>query len=119
MRIAIYILGNALAILVADRIIPGFGFHGRLVDLLVASVVLGIVNSFIKPIVKLLTLPIIILTLGIFSLAINIALLLFASALLPSLSIDGFWPAFWAVVVISLVNNLILSFSKPEEAQQE
>jgi len=118
MMIFIYILGNALAIMVADRIVPGFGFHGHFIDLLIASAVLGVINSFIRPIVKFLTFPIIILTLGIFSIIINISLLMFAAAILPNISIDRFWSAFWAVIVISLVNNLILSLGNTEEDQK-
>ncbi|NTU66939.1 MAG: phage holin family protein [Candidatus Moranbacteria bacterium] len=118
MMIIIYILGNALAIMVADRIVPGFSFHGHFIDLVIASTVLGIVNSFIKPIVKFLTFPIIILTLGFFSIIINISLLMFAAAILPNIAIDGFWSAFWAVIVISLVNNIILSLGKPEKEQK-
>ena len=115
MMIIVYILANAVAILVADRIVPGFGFHGQFIDLVIASVTIGIINSFVKPIVKLLTFPIIILTLGIFSILINVFLLELAAALLRSITISGFWAALFAAVIISLTNNFILSLSKSEE----
>ena len=116
-RIILHIVANALAIIIANRFVPGFAFFGDSMDLLIASAVLGIVNSLIKPVLKFLAFPIIILTLGLFSVIINIALLYFVSYLLPSIQIDGFWAALWTVLIISLTNGLIFSrgISKEEE----
>jgi len=114
-RIIIHIAANAVAILLADRLIPGFVFWGSWADLLVASAVLGIVNSFIRPVLKFLALPIIILTLGLFSLIINIGLLFFTASILPTIQISGFWAAFWAVIIISLTNNIIINIAKKSE----
>jgi len=120
MNILIHITANAAAIWTASQLVPGFVFKGDLRDFLIAGIVLGIVNSFIRPVVKLLSLPIILLTLGLFTVIINIGMLLLADKLLPSLHIYGFWAAFWGVIIISLVNHLILSTfhnnnPKPEE----
>jgi putative membrane protein len=66
--------------------------------------VLGIANGILKPILTLLTLPLIILTLGVFYFVINIAMLLLAEWAAPNFSIDGFWTYVGAVVIISVVN---------------
>jgi putative membrane protein len=114
-KIILHIVANALAIIIANRLIPGFAFFGDSMDLFIASAVLGIVNSFLKPVLKLLTFPLIILTLGLFSVIINIALLFFVSRLVPSIQIDGFWAALGAIIIISLVNNIVSSLSKKTE----
>jgi putative membrane protein len=111
-KLILRILANAAAIWVAARIIPGFIFRGSNTDLLIAGAVLGIVNSFIRPIIKLITLPVILLTLGIFSVIINIAMLYLVANILPTLVIHGFWAAFWGTIVISLVNSILLSLFK-------
>lgn len=116
MGIFVNILANAAAIWAASRLINGFVFQGDLKDLLIAGIVLGIVNSFIRPVIKLLSLPLIILTLGLFTIVINIGMLYLVDSLLPTLHIRGFWAAFWGVIVISIVNPLVLSiFNKTEE----
>lgn len=116
MGIFVNILANAAAIWAASRLINGFVFQGDLKDLLIAGIVLGIVNSFIRPVIKLLSLPLIILTLGLFTIVINIGMLYLVDSLLPTLYIRGFWAAFWGVIVISIVNPLVLSiFNKTEE----
>ena len=111
-QIAVHIFANSLAILAASRLIDGFIWSGSSLELVIAGAVLGIMNSLIRPALKLLSLPIIILTLGLFSLAINIFLLILASNILPSLEIRGFWTAFWGVIVISITNNIIFSIFK-------
>jgi len=114
-RIILYIIANALAILAADRLIPGFVFFGNWADLLIASAVLGLVNAFLKPILKFLTFPVIILTLGLFSVIINIALLYLVARIVSTIQIDGFWSALGAVIIISLINHIILSSGKKTE----
>ena len=114
-KIILHIIANAAAIKVADFFISGFNFRGDLSDLILASAILGIVNSFIRPIIKFLSFPIILLTLGLFSIVINIAMLILAAELIPSLAVSGFWAAFWAVLIISLVNNIILSLTREKE----
>jgi len=112
MNIIIRILANSLAILIADRIIPGFIFEGNLLGLLVAGIVIAFFNGFIRPIVQLISLPFTLLTLGLFYIIINIAILILAVSFIPSVVINGFWPAFWGVIVISLTNGFISSLNK-------
>jgi putative membrane protein len=114
-RVIVQIIANSLAIIVAHKLIPGFVFRGDWQDLLLAGVVLGVVNSFIRPIIKLFTFPIIILTLGLFAIIINIAMLFLAASFIPGLIIDGFWAGFWAVIIISIVNSIITNIFKPKE----
>jgi putative membrane protein len=117
-RIIIYVIANSLAILAADRLIPGFVFFGGWQDLLLAGAILGIINAIIKPILKFLAFPVIFLTLGLFSIIINIALLYLAESLIPQLQIDSFWSALGGVIIISIVNSIILSLAKPKNEEK-
>jgi len=112
MKIIIRILANSLAILIADRLISGFIFEGSLVNLLIAGVAIAFFNGFIRPIVQFISLPITVLTLGLFYIIINIAILVLAVSFVPSVMINGFWSAFWGVIIISLTNGLISFFIK-------
>ena len=73
MRLLVQILGNSLGIYVASIFIPGFSFRGDLKILILAGVVLGAVNFFLKPIIKIITLPLRLLTFGFFSFVISAA----------------------------------------------
>jgi putative membrane protein len=100
---------NTLAVLVAVYLVKGIHFQKPL-DLLVASLVLGILNSFLRPIIMLLALPLLIFTLGLFMLVINAVLLYFVGFLLqPHFYVDGFWAAFKGALIISIV-SLALNF---------
>lgn len=104
---------SVVAILIAAYLIPGV--HITLVGAIVLAVVLGIFNIFLKPILLVLTLPITILTLGLFSLVINALLVMLADVLVPGFSIGGFWIALLFSVVVSIVNaffHLVLRESK-------
>src|ERR671923_675002 len=96
---------NAAALWVADTLWDGVRINGW-AAFLIGAAVLGIANSFIKPIVALLTLPLIILTLGVFLLVINIAMVALAEWIAPNFSIDGFWSYVGTVVVVWAVNAL-------------
>ena len=74
--------------------------------LIFAALLLGVVNAIVRPIVVLLTLPATLLTLGLFLLVVNAAMLGLVAAFLPGFSIAGFWPAFWAALIVSLVSWL-------------
>ncbi len=77
-----------------------------LLGALVLAVVLAIINIFFKPIITLLTLPINIVTLGLFSLVVNALLIMLASMIVPGFHVDGFWAAFFFSIVASLVTAL-------------
>lgn len=91
-----------LAILIAAYLVPGVTV--TLVGALIASVVLGALNLFIRPIIYFFTLPITILTLGLFSLVINALLVMLASYLVPGFLVVGFWPALFFAVVLAIIN---------------
>jgi putative membrane protein len=93
---------SAIAIVIAAYIVPGT--EVTLTGALIAAVVLGALNLFIRPILVILTLPITIITLGLFSLVINALLVMLASAIVPGFIIPGFWAAFFFALVLSIVN---------------
>jgi putative membrane protein len=112
-ELIVQILTNAFAIYVAGQLVPGFTVYGDSFWVLVtAGFVFGLINFFIKPVLKLLSLPFILLSLGLFTILINVAMLYLLDYLVDAVSISGFWAAFWATIVISAVNFFIGFFSK-------
>jgi putative membrane protein len=102
MQIFFHWLISAIAILIAAYIVPGVAV--TLPGALIAAVVLGALNLFIRPILVILTLPINIITLGLFSLVINAALVLLAAYLVPGFLIAGFWTAFFFALALAVIN---------------
>ena len=97
---------SALAVWVVSRLIPGFHVTG-IAAALIAALVIGFVNATLGMLLKIVTLPLTILTLGIFWFIINALMLEVASALLsPAFRVDTFASAFWGAIVLSLVNML-------------
>jgi len=99
-------LVNALAIGITAYLLPGVRVSGFFAAL-VTALVLGLVNIFIRPLLLLLTLPLNILTLGLFTLVINALLILLVAAVVPGFSVRGFW---WAVLfglVLAVVNYVL------------
>ena len=103
MRIAVAVALNALALWIANVLWDSVDIHGFWAYA-IGAVVLGIANAVIKPILAILTLPLIILTLGLFYLVINIAMVALAEWIAPNFSIDGFWTYVGVVIVVWLVN---------------
>jgi len=100
---------NTLAVLVAVYIVPGIHFRDNSFwTPFVVSLVLGILNTFLRPILVFFALPLLIVTLGLFMLVINALLLYFVGYLLRQhFYVDGFWSAFWGALVISLVSLIL------------
>ena len=96
---------------VATRIVPGVVYTGGWMPLLGVALVFGVVNAFIRPVAKILAFPLVILTLGLFLLVINGFMLWLTSALSGALAlgfhVQGFWPAFWGALVVSIVSGLL------------
>ena len=111
-RLVAHLVINGFALWLAAQVITGVHFAGDLVSLLVLAVIFGVVNTLIKPIVRLLTLPLTVLTLGLFAVVVNTVMLLLTSALDASYSIDGFIPALLASVLISIVSTILNWFVK-------
>ncbi|MBF0494765.1 MAG: phage holin family protein [Candidatus Omnitrophica bacterium] len=99
---------NSLAIFIVAHIVKGIEISNTAVVLVVA-LVLGIINAFLRPIIILVTLPINMLTLGLFTLFINGALFLLVSKIVKGFVITGFWPAFWGYILFSMI-SFFLSF---------
>lgn len=99
---------STFAVLVAEHIVSGIRYDSW-IDLLVATLVLGIFNVFLKPLLMILSLPILILTLGLFTLIINAILLLLVGKLVSGFYVDGFGAAFWGALVIS-ITTIILNY---------
>jgi putative membrane protein len=102
-RLALAWAINAAALWVADALWDGVTINGW-AAFLIGAAVLGIANTVVKPVVAVLTLPLIILTLGFFYLVINIAMVALAEWIAPNFSIDGFWSYVGTVVVVWAVN---------------
>jgi putative membrane protein len=111
-------LANALAIYLATYFIFDFNFPIRLPQdwklLLLAGFILAILNTIIRPILKLISAPLIILTLGLFTVIINMATLWLLTQFVPEITIVGIWAYFWATIIISLTNWIVGSFLKKE-----
>jgi putative membrane protein len=98
---------NTLAVLVAGYMVRGIHYQ-KPVDLFAAALVLGILNTVLRPFLMLLTFPLLLFTLGLFRFIINGFLLYMVGTVLePHFQVDGFWDAFWGALVISLVSMVL------------
>lgn len=106
------ILVNAAALWVATQIVPGLDFVGEWWKLLIVALAFSLVNSYLKPVLRILTFPITLMTMGLFLLVINALLLLLLDAISRELglgfSVADFWAALLGAIVVSLV-GLVLS----------
>ena len=111
MSFLIRLLVNAGALWAAVAVVPGVTYAGGWLPFFGVALVFGFVNAFIRPLAKLLTFPLILLTLGIFSLIINGLMLWLTSALSGALDLGfhvrGFWSAFFGALVVSIVSTLL------------
>lgn len=110
-RIARYIvklLGTAIAVWVADWVLDGIQVDSMWWAIVV-SFVLGLLNTFIKPFLQLISIPFILISFGIFLVVINAVLLIATSELVPDhhFVVTGFWPAIWGSIIISIVSGLL------------
>jgi putative membrane protein len=106
------LLISALGMWLASAIVPGVYVAG-VGTLLIAALLLGVVNAIVRPMLVILTLPITIMTLGLFLFVVNAAMLGLVAWLLPGFTITGFWSALGASVVVSLVGWVASSFIGP------
>jgi putative membrane protein len=111
MSFVIRILVNMAALWVATRIVSGVTFSGGWLPFIGVALIFGVVNTFIGAIAKILTFPIIIVTLGLFLLVINGLMLWLTSRISDALDLGfqvaGFWPAFWGALTVSIVSTLL------------
>ena len=107
MRLILKLLVNAAALWVAGELISGIDLDGSFWTILLVALVFGLVNTFIKPILKALSFPVIILSLGLFALVINAAMLGITAVITDALSIADFWAALLGAIVISVVSAIL------------
>src|SRR4029079_3577020 len=119
MRFLIRLLINAAALWIATQIVPGVTHTGPWTSLLLVALVFGVLNAVVRPILKLLTCPLIVLTLGLFTFVINAVMLWLTSAVSESLGlgfhVDGFGSAFLGALVVTVVSVLLSVFVRDDE----
>lgn len=106
----VHFVVSTFAILIAAYLLPGIEVTP--VGALVLAVVLGLINVFLKPLITLLTLPLNIVTLGLFSLVVNALIIIGAGVFVPGFSVVGFWGAFFFAILVSLITGLFGHFGK-------
>jgi putative membrane protein len=115
MRLLLNWLLSAISLLIVSYLVPGFYLRG-FTAALIAALVIGLVNATIGLFFKIITLPLTLLTLGLFWWVINAFMLMFASTLLtPNFIVRGFWPAFWGAIVLSLINMVLKAVAREAE----
>jgi len=118
MHFLIRLIVNAVALMIVAYFLPGVSVTG-VVGAVVAAFVLGIVNAILRPILIILTLPIQIVTLGLFTFVINGVLFYWVGHWGIGLIVNGIWPAFWGAIVLGIVSFLLSSLLRgvdPEAA---
>ena len=100
---------TTVAVMVASSIISGIHYD-TVASLIGASLLLGILNAFVRPFLLILSAPLILLTLGLFILVLNGLLLLLVPSVVVGFHVDSFWSAFWGAIVISFVSWILSAF---------
>ena len=131
MRFLIRVLASAAALAVATAVVPGIelttgSVTSKVLTLIAVALIFGVINAFLKPIVKIVGCAFYILTLGLIAFVVNALLLWLTSWLADKLNlpwhITGFWPAFWGAIIVSVVGWLLSILvrdrdGKPDEAR--
>ena len=103
MRLLLHWILSAVALMIVAHVVPGF-YIRNFTSALIAALVIGLVNATLGLILKVLTFPFIILTLGLFWFVVNAAMLMVASSFVSGFKVRGFVPAFWGAIVLALIN---------------
>ena len=109
MGFLIRVVVNALAIWLAMEIVPGIQ-AGSATAVIAAALVLGLVNAVVRPVLLVLTLPLTLVTLGLFLFVLNALCLWLTSAIVPGFEVRGFWPAFWGALIVSALSWVVNGF---------
>ncbi|MDH3293113.1 MAG: phage holin family protein [Acidimicrobiia bacterium] len=108
-RFALRVVINAAGLWVADRLLDGITLADEITTILLVALVFGVVNALVRPIALVLSLPALILTLGLFTLVVNAAMLALTAWLTDGLAIDGFGAAFLGAIIITLISWILSS----------
>ncbi|MFZ1331892.1 MAG: phage holin family protein [Flavobacteriales bacterium] len=124
MNILVKLIISAIAVLITDMLLPGvslgdMGTTNGLLTALLTAAVLGLLNALLKPILIFFTLPVTIVTLGLFLLVINAVIVLIAAKLVTGFSVDSFWWALGFSLVLSIVQGLLQSFDGGKKRRRE
>lgn len=109
MKTLLHFVVSAIAILISAYLLPGVYVDGILAAFILA-VILGVINTFIRPVLVVLTLPLTVVTLGLFILVINALLVMLASYIVPGFTVAGFWYAFLFGIVLAVVSYVLEMF---------
>ncbi|MCA9738329.1 MAG: phage holin family protein [Gemmatimonadota bacterium] len=101
------LLVNAVALWAAARLVDGVSLVGEPIDIVIVAAIFGLVNALLKPLVTFFSFPLIVVTLGLFTLVVNAAMLAVTSSLSSVLDVDGFGPALLGALVVSIVSMLL------------
>lgn len=110
------ILVTAAASLVASWMLSGVHIDSTLTAIMVA-VVLGLMNTFVRPFLILLTIPITVFTLGLFLLVINIVIIKWVATLVPGFTVENWWAALWFSIIVSIFSTIIHSLTRDSNKQ--
>ena len=105
------VLISAFALWVANEYVPGFTVQGGIRDYVIAGAVLGILNVIVKPILKVIAFPLMLLSLGLFGIVINALLLWALTSIVPTVMIAGLIPLVWGTLVVTAGNIVVSWFS--------
>lgn len=97
---------TTLSVIVAEQVLDGI-HADSLTALVAASLVLGVLNALLRPVMILISLPLLIVTFGLFTFVINAVLLGLVSLIVRPFHVDGFWAAFWGALIISIVGTIL------------
>lgn len=111
LQILVVLILNALALMATTYIVPGFHV-ANFTTAILAAIVLGVVNTFIKPVLSFISLPLTIITLGLFAFVINAVVLFIVAAVVKGLTIDGWVPAILGAIVLAVVSTVLSSLLK-------
>ena len=114
MNFILRLLVNSLAVLITAYLIPGVDIHGPAWAIVIAAV-LVVLDTIVKPIMIILTLPVTLFTFGLFLLVINACVVLLAAAIVPGFTVESFWSALGFAVVLALVQSILESAAAKEE----
>ncbi len=114
MKFLAQLIVSALAVIITSFILPGVHMDSAITGVIVAAV-LAVLNAIVKPVLVILTIPITLVTMGLFLLIINAGIILLASEIVPGFKVDGFWIAFFFSIILSIVTSVFNGLSREEE----
>lgn len=114
MNFLVKLLLSAIAVVITAYLLPGVDVSGFLIAILVAAF-LSFLNAIVRPILVILTIPITIVSLGLFLLVINAIIILIADAIIPGFNVNGFWWALLFSIILAIVNSVFESLSKKDK----